>query len=352
MGKKGASFWKLWDSVELYANPSDGDVARFMSQMRPHAGNPESHYTLARYLQQRARHDEAAREFKKAIYIKPDFVEAYNGLGVSYDWQGDYVAAARAYSMAIELKPDAAYLHNNLGHSYMLQEDYASAVEAFKKALELAKTSKRIRNNLGLAYGMMGEYTLAMREFMLTDSKDKAHYYMARVFQEQGKHEEAKRQYNLALALNPESELYRKGLESSAASSRYTVLAQRLSQAIEVILPGNATNGQPVPVKDASVEISNGNGAGRMATIIGRYLKEKGFNVVRLTNADNFNHRRTQIYHKKEYAAASRQLADQLPEMPSIEEVSRLERENVKVRMILGKDLVAHRDEFAKEIKP
>jgi hypothetical protein len=38
--------------------------------------------------------------------------------------------------------------------------------------------------------------------------------------------------------------------------------------------------------------------------------------------------------------------------MPSIEEVSRLERENVKVRMILGKDLVAHRDEFAKEIKP
>src|SRR5512136_2618890 len=54
----------------------DSDLLAFVSSIRPHPGNPDSHYLLAGYYQERGRHREAVEEFKKVLAIDPRYVKA------------------------------------------------------------------------------------------------------------------------------------------------------------------------------------------------------------------------------------------------------------------------------------
>ena len=161
-------------------------ISQLLSNTRPHQGNPDSHYLLACYYQERDRHKEAIEEFKKVLFIDPGYVKAYNGLGVSYDLLGEYSKAIDFYKQALNLNPDLDYVHNNLGYSYLLQGKLDEAIITFKKAVAINDQSKQLHNNLGLAYAEKGQYDLALTEFKLAADEAKAHYNMAHVYFKQG----------------------------------------------------------------------------------------------------------------------------------------------------------------------
>ena len=359
-GKQLTVFSNIWGSAEAQSGMTDDDLSRLMSQLRPHPGNAEAHYQLGCWYQERSRHQEAIKEFKKAIYIKPDYTEAYNGLGVSYGWKGDYTAASDAYRMALKLNPNLAYIYNNLGHSYILQGKNAEAIDALKQALALGSNSKRTRNNLGLAYALSGQLDLAMKEFERAGNKALAHSLLAKIYYQKGQFEKAKKHYGEALALDPDSFSSQKGMETSTALAKFDAVLTQLKQAVAVITPGEpdqtqasgqTTGSAPKNFANVDMEVSNGNGVNNMAKAMGRYLKEKGFNIVRLTNADHFNYPKTTLMYRPECNEATRELAEQLPEVPATQEVTKLDRPNIRMKVVLGKDLVPHKDVFMKETK-
>ncbi len=88
------------------------------------------------------------------------------------------------------------------------------------------------------------------------------------------------------------------------------------------------------------IEISNGNGIRRMAQMLGNCLSEHGLNVCRLTNASNFNHAETTIYYQKGYRQAAQHLADYFPGLDNLKELEKLDRAMVKVKILIGKDLL------------
>jgi len=95
-----------------------------------------------------------------------------------------------------------------------------------------------------------------------------------------------------------------------------------------------------------AIEISNGNGVNKMARMVGDYLERKGFKVTRLTNADYFNYAETKIFYQKEYRNAADQVAEKLPVFRSKEETEKFDRPNIKVKILIGKDLVPHKKSF------
>jgi len=95
-----------------------------------------------------------------------------------------------------------------------------------------------------------------------------------------------------------------------------------------------------ISLKTVGIEISNGNGVNGMARMIGNYLNENGIKVVRLTNASNFNHRETKIYYEKGYHEAANYLAGCFPACNNLKELEKLDRSQVKVKILLGKDLI------------
>jgi len=71
--------------------------------------------------------------------------------------------------------------------------------------------------------------------------------------------------------------------------------------------------------------------------------------VSRLTNANHFNHRVSKIYYREGYQEAASHLADQLPALDGMEETKRFDRPDIKVKLLIGKDLVPRQPSLAKE---
>ena len=107
-----------------------------------------------------------------------------------------------------------------------------------------------------------------------------------------------------------------------------------------------ARKGELPPFNRVEIEISNGNGAYRMARKVSYFLKEKGLKVTRLTNANNFNHPETRIFYQKEYSEAADHVAEHLPVLRSKEETEKFDRPNIKVKILIGKDLIPHHKTF------
>jgi len=160
---------------------ADSELNQFYSSVRPVNGTVESDYRLARYFQKRGKHKFAVDELLKAIGKDPSFIKAYNALGVSYDYLGQFDLAVKSYKFALQLNPELDYVHNNLGYSYLLNGDLDAAIDAFHKAIALANTNKRYHNNLGLAFARKGQTDMAFEEFKLADNESSSQYKMAKI---------------------------------------------------------------------------------------------------------------------------------------------------------------------------
>lgn len=178
-------------------------VAQFVSQLRPRPGNPDSHYLLGNYYQERGEHSKAVEEFQKVILIDPRNVRAHNGLGISYDSLKDYPRAVASYKKALELDPGLDYVLNNLGYSYLLQDKAEEAFPLLRKAIALNGREGKFHNNLGLAYAAKGDLDQALAEFKLAGDDSKAHFNIAQFYHRHGLYPVAQFHYSQALRLDP-----------------------------------------------------------------------------------------------------------------------------------------------------
>ncbi len=74
---------------------------------------------------------------RKAIEINPQYISAWNNLGVTHNNQGRQLEAEVAFRKAIELDPQFVLAWNNLGGTLVNQNRYQEAEENCRKALEL-----------------------------------------------------------------------------------------------------------------------------------------------------------------------------------------------------------------------
>lgn len=179
------SWLPIWSTGDEVKAPSSTEIGKALQGVRPYE-DPTHYYRKGCYFQQIKKHRLAVQEFKRVVLINPSHVEAYNGMGVSYDLMGDFSNAVASYREALKINPELDYILNNLGYSYLLQGDLASAVETFKKAVELHPTSPLYRNNLGLAYAKQGLHDMALAEFERTGGATAARANLAKILNEKG----------------------------------------------------------------------------------------------------------------------------------------------------------------------
>lgn len=308
-------------------NAGQDEIAGFVSKVRPPRGNPESHYLLARYYQDRGMHREAIEQFGKALQIDPAHWRSHNGLGVSYEYVSDHPRAVQSFERAIKANPASHVPLNNLGYSYLVRGNPGAAITLLEKASVLKSGDTRVRNNLGLAYDMKGP----------ADFKLAGHIAKARA--------DFKADRELAAA-NPV-----KYAEAAPARPAAVDAAKEPAEsaAPEKAPAGQKSNDQPSPAAPAApeevspspgaIEISNGNGVRWMARDFGAYLKTRGFQVARLTNAKRFNKAHTSIFYVGSYENLARQVSLEIPAGSEVRQVKRLDRPKLKVKVLLGKDL-------------
>lgn len=161
-----------WENDQLFKS-------RWVNDAPNDAGG---HLNLGVIYEGQGMFDEAVREYRKALHLRPDYVEAIINLGIVYDKTDRVNEAEKEYETALQLNPNFPELHYNLGMLYLRQNRFADAEREFLRVITLNPGSADSHNNLGLIYSANGQSSRAVWHL-----------------------EEAVR-------LNPDNDLYRKNL--------------------------------------------------------------------------------------------------------------------------------------------
>ena len=361
----------LPDSPEKAINISDKDAQNFVSSIRKIDGNKEADYQLALYLQRRNRHKNSIEVLKKVIQADPAYVKAYNAMGVSFDYLGDYKRAIHFYKLALTLNSNLDYVYNNLGYSYLLYGKYDLAIDAFNKAISLNNHNKRYHNNLGLAYTQKEQFDLAFEQFKQAGDEISANHKLARLLYREGKYDLARKYKNKAIQLEASA-----GKTATAASSsikKYFDTSSKVERKYLQSRPAavisdpdqksseNEKGSGPEYLSfssiqknynvSAEIEVLNGNGIEGIARGLGNYLKKKGFNVTRLRNANSFNHIESKVFYSSGQVEDAYRLIQEIPIHPNMQNIIELKDLNNQIRLLIGKDMVSNNDATFKSLE-
>lgn len=95
------------------------------------------YYNIGLVLQMLNRPDEAAEAYVCAVKHKPDYCEAWAGLGLALHKHKSYPQAVDAYKKALALKPDNPEVWNSLGVTYKKLKMLEPAIECFARAVAI-----------------------------------------------------------------------------------------------------------------------------------------------------------------------------------------------------------------------
>ncbi len=108
------------------------------------------------------RHEEAEKAYRKAIELDPNYALAYINLGVMLRDLKRPDEAEAVHRKAIELDPDDAAAYNNLGVTLRDLKRYDEAVEAYRKAIELDPDDADAHSNLIVLLRVLNRETEAI----------------------------------------------------------------------------------------------------------------------------------------------------------------------------------------------
>ena len=176
----------------------------------PHDARAECALGMACYLSDDW--EQAVLAFERAIALDPLALEAYLGLGSIYIQQQAYEQAREVYAQAVNLAPEAVDALVGLGDAQRGLGALAEAEAAYTTAMRLAPSQASIRLSLAVLYDehglleqALGAYqsALSLQESALTRAA------MASVYQRLGQLALAQREYERALAIEPDRTDYR-----------------------------------------------------------------------------------------------------------------------------------------------
>jgi tetratricopeptide (TPR) repeat protein len=193
--------------------------------------NFNANYLLGLYYYHRKMYSEMVAAYLKVVAAKPDLADAHYNLGMAYYYQTKYEPAVEELKKSVALNPRDAEAYNLLGQAqtaaidnylhqgstYLAQERFGAAIAELQKVFVLDPNNPRAR-------------ALVDDAQRLTREAYASHIRQADSFYGRDRLEDAYNEYDLALALNPDSAEAQEGRRKSGVQLG-KLLAQRLQRA-------------------------------------------------------------------------------------------------------------------------
>ncbi len=169
--------------------------------------NPRAHNNLGKALADRGHLSGAARHYRLAVQLSPNYGLAHENLGNILMQQGELENAIVQFKTAVAVDPTLAKAHNNLGTLLGGKGDLAQAVLHYREAIRLDPVDLLAQRNLGLALQLQGDWQGAADAYrhavVLHPSHAENHRGLAFAFRRLGQTGEARQEYEESLRLNP-----------------------------------------------------------------------------------------------------------------------------------------------------
>ena len=139
-------------AVVFHARGEFGSAADFAGRLAETLPvDPESHYLHGYMARVAGRPAVAVAAYRRALELKPDFVECYNNLGNALRDLKNLEEAEAAFRQAIRLKADHWNALNNLGNVLLAQGRLSEAESAYRDALNLVPDNPQVAANVANA---------------------------------------------------------------------------------------------------------------------------------------------------------------------------------------------------------
>jgi eukaryotic-like serine/threonine-protein kinase len=153
----GEAYWrKYWHTKQ----PKWTELAKQECDSAVQLGNAGAagHSCLGLIADGTGKYKDAVTEYRRAMELEPSNEDAYIGLALAYEHDGDITKAEATYQAAVAAHPQSWVAANALGNFYLRRDDYQKAVAMFTKVTELAPEGYAGYVNLGATYNDMGRY--------------------------------------------------------------------------------------------------------------------------------------------------------------------------------------------------
>ena len=154
--------------------------------------------------------DQAMAQYKQAIKIDPDLVEAHSDLGLAYNQQHNYGSALIEFRKALALNPLDAYTYNGLGAALRAQHDNVAAIKNWETAVRLDPRLAAAHYNLGTAYEAEGDLDRALVSYEDAVKNDghfgEAFFRMGLILQQRHRLSDARINFRKALKISADSD--------------------------------------------------------------------------------------------------------------------------------------------------
>ena len=146
------AYHALGTVYQSHSNPDEA-LDSYEKAVRYDPKNPTAYMTLGQGYFELKHNDEAAIQYlKRAIELKPDYVEAHWRLGLAHLHKKDYTEAAKAILEAFKYDPKDLQAHLALASVYKDQKNYAEAIRYLKQATGVAPKDFRPYKELAKIY--------------------------------------------------------------------------------------------------------------------------------------------------------------------------------------------------------
>jgi Tfp pilus assembly protein PilF len=125
-----------------------------------------AHYLLGMAEVERRNPTAAMDHYRKAVRIRPSFVQAQNGLGHLLMAQGCFEEASNRFEKALAIQPGFVPAMKNMAHLAMQQGLTDRAITYYREALTREKEDAELYNNYGVALFMKGDRDKAIWNMM------------------------------------------------------------------------------------------------------------------------------------------------------------------------------------------
>ena len=119
------------------------------------------------------------RNYRRALEIDSNYVDAWNNLGVAYYYYGNLDSAVICFKRSLDINQDYPPAHNNAGYILDALGDYDQAIAHYHKAIELRPNYMIAMANLVDTYVHKKDYQSA-RQILDAMRKTNPQNYLVR----------------------------------------------------------------------------------------------------------------------------------------------------------------------------
>jgi len=185
----------------------DGAIEHYRKALDIKPDYVEAHNNLGAALASCGRIDEAMEHYRKALDVKPDYAKAHNNLGIALANRGRVAEAMAHIGKTLESEPEYAEGHANLGNVLARRGRTNEAIRCYEQALQLKPDLASAHNGLGNALSDLGRVDEAERHFQraleIDPSFAEAHNSLGTILTRRGRADEAAVEFQRALQLKP-----------------------------------------------------------------------------------------------------------------------------------------------------